>query len=172
MAVSTEVFLGFDTKKYIRDIIAGSRCPLFFASSSVKEEGGIKVYFFTDGFLPLADVLVDTPFTGAKILTALVKAVQSGENYYLSSSDYVIDEKTVFVRMRNDDVKVKMIFRKAERERNAENPWEHITDYLLERQLREYPEYLMEARNILSRSLGYGNAVRRLELFKRKMYAL
>ena len=187
MTAPTEVKIGTEVKKYVRDIISRGDCPLFFPLSEVREvsapedgeSGGkeypgevIKAYFYTDGYTPLKDVKTDSPFEGARILAALVREVQNGENYYVTPRDYVLSEETVFVRMRGEEPRIKMIFRPANPEKRERNQWEYIADYLLGEPLREYPEYMREVRAILSSPGAYRNAWRRLELFKRKMYAL
>ena len=95
MTAPTEVKIGTEVKKYVRDIISRGDCPLFFPLSEVREvsapEDGensgkeypgeaIKAYFYTDGYTPLKDVRTDSPFEGARILAALVREVQKGEN--------------------------------------------------------------------------------------------
>lgn len=187
MTAPTEVKIGTEVKKYVRDIISRGDCPLFFPMSEVREanapedgndggkkdDGGvIKAYFYTDGYMPLKDVRIDSPFTGARILAALVRGAQNGENYYVTPCDYVLNEETVFVKMRGEEPRIKMIFRPANPEKRERNQWEYIADYLLGEPLREYPEYMREVRAILSSPAAYRNAWRRLELFKRKMYAL
>ena len=74
--------------------------------------------------------------------------------------------------MRGEEPRIKMIFRPVNPEEREGNQWEYIADYLLGEPLREYPEYMREVRTILSSPGAYRNAWRRLELFKRKMYAL
>lgn len=175
MTAPAEMKMTAGVKKYVCDIITGGDCPLFFPVSAVREEeidGEFKVFFFTDGYVPLSDVAVDSPFFGARILSALVQAVKDGENYYISPLDYVINEETVFIKIKGESIRIKMIFKVPTPEEKADNPWKRVTDHLLERQLADYPEYMSEVRNILSAGTGYRNAWRRLELFKRKLYAL
>lgn len=174
-----QVKLGDETKEYVKRILSFGSCPMFFPASTVRETGApgegreekTVFCFHTDGFLPLREVEMEGLYDAAAILCALAVEIDRAQNHYMCPKDYRIDENTVFVRRKGERVRLRMVYEPALTCTDEESPLKHVAGYLLDDLLREYPQYGKEMYEAL-RVRGGKIMLRRLELFKRKMYAL
>lgn len=175
-----EARLGSETVKFVKDILAMNSCPLFFPTSVVRRDGGettdenrdILIYFFTDGFQPVRDLKIESPFYAAELLYRIAEEIMKAENYYIRAGGYVIDENTVFVRKKGERTRLKMVYEPSDTEKRERNPLDAIAEYLFKDVLLEYREYMEEVRNMLKLKENMKNTVRKLAVFRRKMYAL
>lgn len=174
MRAEEVVTLGKETPEYIKEILAYNGCPLFFPSSAVREDGEVKLFFFTDGYVRLSEMNVKSAYDAAKILSALTEELLRGENYYITEEDFIITSDTVYARRKGEDVSIRMVFRPfqdhgpEERKRGLNA----VAKYLFRDQLRDYPEYLEDLERFLGGKGSLKMIFRKLEIFKRKMYAL
>ena len=102
MIIIDEEKLGYEEKL---EVLLSGRCRSIFPISIIKDDEGLKGFYYTSGFIPLTNLENVSALQVLSILEKTIAAIEECKQYLLFPDEYVINTETAYISKDYEEVK-------------------------------------------------------------------